>query len=114
MANLVCSTMQYALTLWTTWLVIGTVSAYETDPLTGTWVVISTTNGGRDDSQLKDFTATFTDGKVTFKSNDGKVHTATYAPHSDKKPATIDLVPDDGPHKGKNPERHLCYRKTGP
>jgi squalene-hopene/tetraprenyl-beta-curcumene cyclase len=71
------------------------------DPLAGSWIVVSTTNGGKDDSQLKDHTATFADAKVTFRSKDGKEHSATYTSDTGKKPATIDLVPTDGPHQSK-------------
>jgi len=96
--------------------------AQDTDPLAGTWVVISTTNGGKDDSQLKEHTAKFAAGKLTFKSKDGKVQAATYTLGAKKNPPTIDLVPADGPHKGKTlkaiyslstNELKLCVGKEG-
>jgi uncharacterized protein (TIGR03067 family) len=92
------------------------------DPLTGAWVVVSTINGGNEDSQLKDHTATFADGKVMFKSKDGKGHGATYTIDASKDPARIDFLPQDGPHKGKtlkgifvidNNVLKLCIGKDG-
>lgn len=92
------------------------------DPLAGVWVVAATRNGGKEDAQLKDNTATFVDGKVTFKSKDGKEHAATYTLGVNKSPTTIDLVPADGPHKGKTlkaiyviekNELKLCIGKEG-
>jgi uncharacterized protein (TIGR03067 family) len=115
--------MRYALAWTAVWLLAVTGHAQNTDPLAGTWVVVATTNGGQDDSQLRDHTATFADGKLTFKSKDGKVHTATYTLDASKKPATLDLVPADGPHQGKtlkaiyvidkNGELKLCVGKEG-
>jgi uncharacterized protein (TIGR03067 family) len=114
--------MRYALALTAAWWLVVTCHALNTDPLAGTWVVVSTTNGGKDDSQLKDHTATFAGGKVTFKSKDGKVHTATYTLDANKSPPTIDLVPADGPHQGKalkaiyvisTNELKLCVGKEG-
>jgi uncharacterized protein (TIGR03067 family) len=92
------------------------------DPLAGTWVVVATTTGGKDDPQLKDHTATFADGKLLFKSKDGKEHAATYTLDASKRPAAMDLVPADGPHKGKTlkaiylveqGELKLCVGKEG-
>jgi squalene-hopene/tetraprenyl-beta-curcumene cyclase len=93
--------MWYTLAVGAAWLLVGPGGAPKTDPLAGTWVVVSTTNGENDDSQLKGFTATFADGKVTFKSKDGKGHAGTYTLDTGENPATINLVPADGPHKGK-------------
>jgi cyanophycinase len=99
-----------------------TDAARKSDPLAGTWVVVATMNGGKDDAELKDHTATFADGKVTFRSKAGKEHTATYTLGASKAPATIDLVPADGPHKGKTlkaiyaiekNELKLCIGKEG-
>jgi uncharacterized protein (TIGR03067 family) len=81
----------------------GAARPRRSDPLlAGAWVVVSTVSGGKEDAQLKDHTATFSDGKLLFKSKDGKKeHEATYTVDAGKTPATIDLVPADGPHKGK-------------
>lgn len=65
--------MLHALTVVAAWLLLGADDSTKHDPLAGTWVVVSTTSGGKDDTQLKDFTATFIQGKVTFRSKDGKV-----------------------------------------
>jgi squalene-hopene/tetraprenyl-beta-curcumene cyclase len=101
---------------------VGADDPRRIDPLAGTWVVVSTTNGGQNDPQLKDHTATFADGKLLFKSKDGKEHAATYTLDASKEPATIDLVPADGPHKGKTlkaifvvekSELKLCVGKEG-
>src|SRR5262249_26541136 len=85
--------------------------------------VVATTNGGKDDSQLKDHIATFASGTVTFKSKDGKEqHVAAYTLDTSKKPAAIDFVPADGPHKGitlkaiyvvQKKELKLCVGKEG-
>lgn len=91
--------MLHALTLAATFLP-ATGTDPPPDPLAGAWIVVSTTNAGKDDDQLKGFTATFNDGKLTFKSKDGKEHAATYTLDTLKKPAAIDLVPADGPHEG--------------
>jgi squalene-hopene/tetraprenyl-beta-curcumene cyclase len=113
--------MRYALALGTAWLVLMG-NAQEPNPLAGTWVVVSTTNEGKDDSQLKDFTASFAGGKVRFRSKDGKEHTGTYVLENSKKPATIDFVPADGPHQGKTlkgifavgkQDLKLCLGKEG-
>jgi uncharacterized protein (TIGR03067 family) len=114
--------VRYALALGAAWLLVGTGHAQKTDPLAGTWVVVSTTNGGKDDAQLKDHTATFADGKLTVKSRAGKEQVAAYTLDASKKPATLDLVPADGPHKGKTlkaiyvvekSELKLCVGKEG-
>jgi uncharacterized protein (TIGR03067 family) len=100
----------------------GADAPKRSDPLAGTWVVVSTTNGGKDDSQLKGYTATFAGGKLLFKSADGKEHAAMYTLDASNKPATIDLVPADGPHQGKTlkgiyvveqGELKLCLGKEG-
>jgi hypothetical protein len=44
--------MQYALALTAACLLVGTGHAENTDPLAGNWVVVSTTNGGKDDLQI--------------------------------------------------------------
>jgi cyanophycinase len=99
-----------------------TDAARKNDPLAGAWVVVAARNGGKDDAQLKDHTATFADGKLSLKSKDGKEHTATYTLGASKAPAAIDLVPADGPHKGKTlkaiyviekNELKLCIGKEG-
>lgn len=114
--------MRYALALVSAWLLVGTGHAQNTNPLGGAWIVVSTTNGGEDDTQLKNHTATFVDGKVTFKSKEGKVYVAAYTLDASKKPATIDLVPADGAHKGMTlkgifvldkSELKLCVGKEG-
>ncbi|HJT76680.1 MAG TPA: Type 1 glutamine amidotransferase-like domain-containing protein [Gemmataceae bacterium] len=101
---------------------VGASSSKRNDLLTGVWVVVATSNGGKEDAQLKDNRATFADGKITFKSKDGKEHAATYTLGANKIPATIDLVPADGPHKGKTlkaiymiekKELMLCIGKDG-
>jgi uncharacterized protein (TIGR03067 family) len=101
---------------------VGAGDSKRNDPLAGVWVVVATRNGGKDDAQLKDHTATFADGKVTFISKDGKEHAATYTLGANESSATIDLVPADGPHKGKTPraiyvieknELKLCIGKEG-
>jgi uncharacterized protein (TIGR03067 family) len=71
------------------------------DPLAGTWIIVSMTNDGNDRPDHKDAKATFANGKLTLKGTDEKEHTGTYTLDVAKKPATIDLVPADGPHKGK-------------
>ena len=100
----------------------GAAASTKNDPLAGAWVVVAMRNGGKEDAQLKDHTATFADGKVTFKSKDEKEHAATYTLGANKSPATIDLVPADGPHKGKTlmaiyviekNELKLCIGKEG-
>jgi len=114
--------MRYSLALTAAWLLVPTGHAQNNDSLVGTWIVVSTTNGGKDDSQLKHHTATFAGGKVTFKSKDGKVHAATYTLDASMKPATVDLVPNDGAHQGKTlkaiyaveqNELKLCIGKEG-
>jgi uncharacterized protein (TIGR03067 family) len=109
--------MWYALGVaWVLW------GAAMGDPLAGTWVVVSATNGGRADSQLRDHTAVFADGKVTFRAKDGTEHAAVYTHDARKCPASIDLVPAEGPHKGKTlkgifavdkGEMKLCLGKEG-
>jgi squalene-hopene/tetraprenyl-beta-curcumene cyclase len=103
-------------------LLVGASGAQQTDPVAGTWTVVSTTNAGKDDTQLKGSTATFAGGKVVFENNDGKRHTATCTLDASKVPAAIDFVPDDGPHKGKTlkgifavhiRELRLCLGKEG-
>jgi squalene-hopene/tetraprenyl-beta-curcumene cyclase len=114
--------MRYALAVGAAWLLVGTGVARQADPLAGAWVVVSTTNGGREDVQLKDFTATFAAGKLRFTSKDGKEDGGTYTLDTGKKPAAIDFVPADGPHKGKTlkgifavekEELKLCLGKEG-
>src|SRR5262249_42753322 len=78
---------------------VGAIARKRSGPLAGAWVVVSTMNGGKEDAQLKDHTTTFADGKLLFKSKDGKEHAAAYTLDAGKTPATIDLVPADGPHK---------------
>lgn len=90
--------MLYALTLVAAGLLVG---ADEKDPLVGTWTVVSVTHGGQDDPKAKDSTATFKDGKVSIKEKEGEGHGGAYKVDTSKKPATIDIVPDDGPQKGK-------------
>jgi uncharacterized protein (TIGR03067 family) len=100
----------------------GVADAKPVDPLAGAWVVVSTRNGGSDDDQLEDDTATFTSGRVRFRNPQGKEHAAAYTIDLDKTPAAIDLVPDDGPHKGKTlkgiftierQDLKLCLGKEG-
>jgi uncharacterized protein (TIGR03067 family) len=69
--------------------------------LAGSWVVSSTTIGGVADPQLVGRTATFVDGRLTFRSKDGDEHSGTYTQDAKASPADIDFVPADGPHKGK-------------
>src|SRR5258708_33582295 len=92
--------MLYALTVVAAGLLIGADDSPKGDPLAGKWSIVSVTNGGNDDPQLKGGTATFADGKLAFKTRDGMEHTGIYRLDERAKPTTIDVVPNDGPHKG--------------
>lgn len=91
--------MLYALTLMAA---IVLPAADEKDPLAGSWAVVSMKMGGRDnpDPDAKDTVVTFKDGKITIKMKT-KEESGTYKVDASKKPATIDLVPNDGEGKGK-------------
>jgi uncharacterized protein (TIGR03067 family) len=115
--------MLFALTLVAAGLVAGPDDTKKTDPLNGTWVVISMTHGGEENVKAKDSTVTFADGKVMIKDKaEDKDHDGTYTLDTTKKPATIDLVPGDGPDKGmtwkgiftmEKGELKLCMAKAG-
>jgi uncharacterized protein (TIGR03067 family) len=102
-------------------LYAGNGEAQEKDPLADEWICISTTFRGSE-SREKGFTARFSDGKATFTSTDGKQQSGTYTFDLSKAPATIDLVPGDGPDKGKirkgifavdKQEMKLCFNRDG-
>ena len=114
--------MWCALAVGAACLLAGTSDATPVDPLAGVWSVVATTNGGKNDSQLKDFAATFADGTLTFRSKEGNEHTGTYTLDVSKVPPTLDFIPADGPHQGKtlkgifaieNDELRLCLGKEG-
>jgi uncharacterized protein (TIGR03067 family) len=93
--------MVYMMTLMATAFLVGADDVKKSDPLTGTWVVISVTHGGNDQPNCKESTVSFADGKITIKEkNGGLEHVGTYTLDSSKKPATIDLVPGDGSEAG--------------
>src|SRR5947208_2794074 len=92
--------MLYALTVVAAGLLVGADDAKKDDPLAGAWVVVSVTHGGNDDAHAKESTVTFADGKFTIKETGGQEHRGTYTLDTNKKPATIDVVPADGPETG--------------
>jgi uncharacterized protein (TIGR03067 family) len=72
------------------------------DKLKGTWTVVSIEEGGKKqpEEQYKGMSLTFDGDKVTFKhGNDTKM--GTFKIDAGQKPAHLDLVPSDGPEKGK-------------
>jgi uncharacterized protein (TIGR03067 family) len=66
--------------------------------LEGTWVVVSATEGGREDKDLKNVEIVFKGNNIVLKTKDGDI-TATF--RIDPKKKTFDLTPADGPGKGK-------------
>jgi uncharacterized protein (TIGR03067 family) len=86
----------------------------DSDPLTGTWKVVSTVVDGRERDQAKGgMFFVFKDGKVTRKQPRGEAK-ATYKTDTSKKPATIDMTDrsDGMTRKGifevKGDELKLC------
>jgi RNA polymerase sigma factor (sigma-70 family) len=74
------------------------------DPLRGTWVTESAEFSGKQlDLGEKDVPAeiTFDDGKLTTRNKAGDAVGGTYTVDAKKEPKTLDLVPEDGPAKGK-------------
>jgi uncharacterized protein (TIGR03067 family) len=72
------------------------------DKLKGTWTVISMEEGGKKapDDAIKGMTLTFDGDKVTYKhGNDTKM--ATFKLDATQKPGHFDIMPSDGPEKGK-------------
>jgi uncharacterized protein (TIGR03067 family) len=72
------------------------------DKLKGTWEVVSMEVGGKKapDEAFKGQTLTFEADKVISKGKD-KPDPATYTIDATKKPAELDIVPTEGPQKGK-------------
>jgi len=72
------------------------------DKLKGTWTVVSMEVGGKKapDEVVKGQTLTFEADKVTHKEKD-KAEPATYKLDASKKPAELDVMPTEGPEKGK-------------
>src|SRR5437762_13195268 len=114
--------MLYALIVVAAGLLVGADDAQKDEPPAGAWVVSALTHGGNDDANAKDSTVTFADGKMTIKETGGKEHRGTYTLDTNKKPATIDVVPADGPETGmtmkgvfalEKAELKLCLARPG-
>jgi len=62
----------------------------------GTYTVVSATRGGKPDEHAKDVESfTIKDGKITIAMKGGKDMTAKFTLDPSKKPAQIDLMPED-------------------
>ncbi len=72
------------------------------DKLKGTWDIVSMEVGGKKatDTNVKGQTLTFEGDKVTHEEK-GKKEPATFKIDATKKPMELDLVPTEGPEKGK-------------
>jgi uncharacterized protein (TIGR03067 family) len=71
--------------------------------LKGTWAVVSLEEKGEKapEDVVKKMRLVFQDSKVIIKGTEDGDHEATYTIDPSQKPATLDLVPADGPDKGK-------------
>jgi uncharacterized protein (TIGR03067 family) len=70
------------------------------DPIAGSYKLAFTEIDGRDVAKSRGAGFTFKDGKLTIKTLRGE-ETQTYKLDPSQNPATIDLIPDAGPVKGK-------------
>jgi uncharacterized protein (TIGR03067 family) len=91
--------MCYALMVVAAGLLGGADEARPTDPLVGTWKIVSMTTDGRDSPGAKDGTVTFADSKMTLTGKQGR-SMGSYMIDAKKKPATIDFVPGGRPPVG--------------
>jgi uncharacterized protein (TIGR03067 family) len=70
------------------------------DPIKGTWTVESILRDGQDVDDAKGDKVTFGGGKLMIKTKD-RDQEGTYKVDPSGKPATIDVVPGEGPNAGK-------------
>jgi uncharacterized protein (TIGR03067 family) len=71
----------------------------ESDPLTGTWKVVSLVADGQESDRAKGTLFVYKDGTVTRKSPRGE-QKSTYKLDTSKKPATIDMTAQGGQRDG--------------
>jgi uncharacterized protein (TIGR03067 family) len=71
--------------------------------LKGTWKTVSLEDNGdkAPEDVVKKMRLVFQDSKIIIKGTDNGDHEGTYTIDPSQKPATLDLVPADGPDKGK-------------
>jgi uncharacterized protein (TIGR03067 family) len=87
------------------------------DKLQGTWTVAALVNDGKEQDNTGEQSVTFEGDKARAKTPNGE-HEVTYKLDASQKPAAIDIIPRDGPHKDqtlkgiyslKDDELKICW-----
>jgi uncharacterized protein (TIGR03067 family) len=74
----------------------------EQEKLKGTWTLVAAERGGQkaEEDRIKDIKLTVAGDKITLKTPNGD-NVSTFKLDPAKKPKAIDIIPTDGPNKGK-------------